>query len=84
MPRFNSINVYQNRSKIKLFLPKKCKIFERKGLCPQTFVSASPPPLQISGYAPVCTVALWSSFFNDAPLDLVVVDFVSVLPNSVL
>ena len=28
MPRFNSINVYQNRPKIKLFLPKNTKNFE--------------------------------------------------------
>ena len=31
MPRFNSINFYQNRPKIKIFLPKKYKIFERWG-----------------------------------------------------
>ena len=42
MPRFNSINFYQSRPKIKLFVPKKYKIFER---C---------PPLQIFGYAPGC------------------------------
>ena len=41
---------YQNSSKIKLFLQKKCKIFERWGLRPQTPETA--PPLQISGYAP--------------------------------
>ena len=29
MPSFNSINFYQNRLKIKLFLPQKIKIFER-------------------------------------------------------
>ena len=34
MPRFNSINFYQNRLKIKLFLPKKYKFFERLELRP--------------------------------------------------
>ena len=29
MPRFNSINFFQNWLKIKLFLPKEYKIFER-------------------------------------------------------
>ena len=54
---------------MKLFLQKKCKIFERWGLRPQTplppaaggFASKPPslwrlgasPPLRISGYAPV-------------------------------
>ena len=50
---------------MKLFLQKKCKIFERWGLRPQTPVPpaaggfapkppayGSPPQLQISGYAP--------------------------------
>ena len=37
---------------MKLFLQKKCKIFERWGLRPQTTKTASPPPLRISGYAP--------------------------------
>ena len=36
MPRINSINFYQNRLKIKLFLPKKYKIFERWGIRPHT------------------------------------------------
>ena len=36
MPRFNSNNFYQNWLKIKLFLPKKYKIFEDWGLRPQT------------------------------------------------
>ena len=35
---------------MKLFLQKKCQIFERWGLCPQTPQAA--PPLRISGYAP--------------------------------
>ena len=36
MSRFNSGNFYQYRSKIKLFLPKKYKIFEPWGLHPHT------------------------------------------------
>ena len=35
IPRFNSINFYQNRPKIKLFLLKKFKILERWGLRPR-------------------------------------------------
>ena len=35
-----------------LFLQKNEKFFERWGLCPQTPILA-PPPLRISGYAPV-------------------------------
>ena len=50
MPRFNSINSYQNRPEIKLFFAKKCKIFDRRGLLHQTL--ATVPPLQISGHAP--------------------------------
>ena len=41
---------YQASSKIKLFLQKKCKIFERWGRSPQTPKTAA--PLRISGYAP--------------------------------
>ena len=52
---FNSINFYLNRPRIKLFLPKKYKIFERWGLYPQTAVTAPPLPLQISSYTPVYT-----------------------------
>ena len=40
---------YQTSSEIKLFLKKKCKIFERCGLRPQTPKTAA--PLRISGYA---------------------------------
>ena len=36
MTRFNSINFYQNRPKVKLFLTKNYKSFERWGLRPQT------------------------------------------------
>ena len=36
MPRFKSINFYQNSPKIKLFLKKKCKIVKCWGLRPQT------------------------------------------------
>ena len=65
MPRFNSINFYQNGPKVKLFLPKrlpKIKFFFRKtksaprsptsgswGLHLQTLQTA-PPSLQIPGY----------------------------------
>ena len=40
---------YQTSSEIKLFLQKKCKIFERWGLRPQ--ISKTAAPLRISGYA---------------------------------
>ena len=37
MPHFTSINFCQNIDlKIQLFLPKKYKVFERWGACPQT------------------------------------------------
>ena len=39
IPRLNSINFYQNRPNIKLFLLTKYKFFERWGLCPQTSVT---------------------------------------------
>ena len=48
--RFKTIIFYQNSPKIKLFLKKKCKIFKRWVLCPQT--PPHSPPLRISGYAP--------------------------------
>ena len=41
---------YQTSSEIKLFSQKKCKIFKRWGLRPQTLKTAA--PLRISGYAP--------------------------------
>ena len=47
MPRFNSINFYQNWPKIKLFLPKKYKMFERWELRPQF-----PVPPVVEGLAP--------------------------------
>ena len=70
MPRFKSIIFYQYSPKIKLFLKKKCKIFKRWGLCPQTPNSLwqlgalppdpqiQPPQLRISGYVlpTLCTV----------------------------
>ena len=34
MPRFYSVNFYQTRPKIRLFLPKKIKKFEHWGLSP--------------------------------------------------
>ena len=42
MPRFNSINFYQNMPKIVVFAKKKYKIFECWGLRPQTPVTAPP------------------------------------------
>ena len=69
MPRFKSITFYQFSPKIKLFLKKKCKIFKRWGLRPQTPVPTAaggfaprppkqPPQLRISRYVPatLCTV----------------------------
>ena len=64
MPCFKSIILYQNRSKIKLFL-QKMQSFQTLGapvlhasggwgLHPQTPNLA--PPLQIPGYTPDCTV----------------------------
>ena len=47
MPRFKSIIFYQYNPKIKLFLKKKCKIFKRWGLRPQT-----PVPPAAGGFAP--------------------------------
>ena len=41
-----------NSPKIKLFLQRKCKIFERWGLRPQ-IPNLAAPPFRISGYAPV-------------------------------
>ena len=64
MPRFKSINFYQNKSKIKLYLQKN-KIFRVLGAPPSDcqrppadeggaarIPNTAPPPLQISGYAP--------------------------------
>ena len=69
MPRFKSIIFYQYSPKIKLFLKKKCKIFKRWGLRPQTPVPPAaggfaprppkqPPQLRISAYVlpTLCTV----------------------------
>ena len=47
MPRFKSIIFYQYSPKIKLILKKKCKIFKRWGLRPQ-----SPVPPVAGGFAP--------------------------------
>ena len=49
--KFDRINFYQNRPKIKLFLPKKYKIFERWGLVPPPDPHNS-TPLQNSDYEP--------------------------------
>ena len=69
MARFKSIIFYQYNPKITLFLKKKCKIFKRLGLRPQTPVPPAAgglaprppkqhPQLRISGYVPptLCTV----------------------------
>ena len=49
--RFDRINFYQNRPKIKLFLPKKYKIFGAPGVPPPD-PRNSPPPLQNADYKP--------------------------------
>ena len=54
MPRINSINFYQNRSKIKLFLPKKNFFFERWGIRPP-----HPMPLVAGGLAPEPNYLRW-------------------------
>ena len=41
IPRFNSANFYQNRSKIKFFFSKKFKIFKHWGFRPNTARSSS-------------------------------------------
>ena len=51
MPRFNSIKFYQNRPKIKLVFVKNRQNFRAPG-APPLDPQKSPPPLQISGYAP--------------------------------
>ena len=62
-PDFKSINFYQNKAKIKLFLQKKNFFFERWGSAPrpQWYPAdkaelpdprKSPSQLQISGYSP--------------------------------
>ena len=50
---------------MKLFLQKKCKIFERWGLRPQT--PKTTPPLRISGYAPALVWAekKWKKFYTN-------------------
>ena len=59
---FKALLKNQNSPKMKLFLQKKCKIFERWGRSPLTLVPSAAggfasrpqntPPLRISGYAP--------------------------------
>ena len=47
MPRFNSINFYQNMSKIKLFLQQKIQNFQTLGAPPpntQLAAAAGTPP----------------------------------------
>ena len=48
--RFDRIDFYQNRPKIKLFLPKKYKIFGALGAPPPD--PRNNPPLQNSDYEP--------------------------------
>ena len=59
MPRFKKLFFNQNSPKMKLFLQKKCKIFERWGLRPQTPVPPAagglppnPQPPAAGGEAP--------------------------------
>ena len=52
MPRFNSIKIYQNRSKINLVFVKNRQNFRALGALPPDLRKS--PPLQISGYAPEC------------------------------
>ena len=53
MPRFNTINFYQNKPKIKLFLPKKMQNFRALAAPPPHLRNNTTAPLlQISGYAP--------------------------------
>ena len=70
MPRFKSINFYQNIPKIKLFLQKNAQVFVCWMLRSQTPVPPAaggfspkppkqpPPPLRISGYAPGVFIAV--------------------------
>ena len=62
-PDFKSINFYQTKAKIKLFLQKQKNFFERWGLRTQTpngirrigrsfQTPERAPPYQISGYSP--------------------------------
>ena len=59
MPRINSIDFYQNRPKIKLFLPKKLKFFESWGIRSTPYASGGwgpcprpQLPLVVGGSAP--------------------------------
>ena len=61
MPRINSIDFYQNRSKIKLFLPKKIKIFRALGDPP-----LHPMPPVAGGLAPDPKCLRW---LGDPPPD---------------
>ena len=56
MPRFNSINFYQNRPNIKLFSPKKDKIFERWGLHHQTSLTTTIADFSLRACVYQCTV----------------------------
>ena len=71
MPCFKSIIFCHYSLKTKLFLKKKCKIFERWGLCPQSPVPSAaggsaprppkqPPQLRISGYAFATLCAIYN------------------------
>ena len=61
MPRINSIDFYQNRSKIKLFLPKKYKFFRALGDPP-----LHPMPHVAGGLAPDPNCLRW---LGDPPPD---------------
>ena len=65
VPRFNSINFYQNKPKIKLCLPKKLKIFRAIG--------ALPPDSRAScgwGLLPYTSVTTSHCIFLDTRLTL--------------
>ena len=74
MPRFESIDFYQNIPKIKLLLQKNANFFVCWGLCPQIPVPPAAwgfapdpqniPPLRISGYAPGVFVVVVLSCVN--------------------
>ena len=56
MPRFKSNNLYQTKPKIKLVLPKNCKIWGYAPRPPMASGAPMPPstalPLQIFGFEP--------------------------------
>ena len=53
MPRFDNINFYQNRPRIRLFFQKNTKFLSAWGSAPRPPQQSS--PLQNSAYAPGCS-----------------------------